>query len=62
MVLHENIPVICVSFSVLHFIILPVISGLKSVKFALKFCIFLKYLTLEGTLAVAICTSPYKYQ
>ena len=36
------------SFSVLHFIIL--ISGLKSVKFAQKFLIFLKFLTLEGTL------------
>ena len=36
------------SFSVLHFTIL--ISGSKSVKFAQKFCIFLKFLTLEGTL------------
>ena len=35
-------------FSVLHYIIL--ISGSKSVKFAQKFCIFLKFLTLEGTL------------
>ena len=26
------------------------ISGSKSVKFAQKFCIFLKFLTLEGTL------------
>ena len=33
---------------VLHFVIL--ISGSKSVKFALKFRIFLKFLTLEGTL------------
>ena len=33
------------SFSVLHFIIL--ISGSKSVKFAQKFRIFLKFLTLE---------------
>ena len=40
------------SFSVLHFIIL--ISGSKSVKFAQKFRIFLKFLTLEGTLL----TSP----
>ena len=38
----------CLSFSVLHFIIL--ISGLKSVKFAQIFRIFLKFLTLEGTL------------
>ena len=37
------------SFSVLHFIIL--ISGSKSVKFVQKLCIFLKFLTLEGTLA-----------
>ena len=36
------------SFSVLHFMIL--ISGSKSVKFAQKFRIFLKFLTLEGTL------------
>ena len=41
------------SFSVLHFIIL--ISGSKSVKFAKKFCIFLKFLTLEGTLGVGEC-------
>ena len=27
------------------------VSGSKSVKFAQKFCIFLKFLTLEGTLA-----------
>ena len=32
----------------MHFIIL--ISGSKSVKFAPKVCIFLKFLTLEGTL------------
>ena len=38
----------CLSFSVLHFMIL--ISGSKSVKLAQKFCIFLKFLTLEGTL------------
>ena len=40
------------SFSVLHFIIL--ISGSKSVKFTLKFCIFLKFLTLEGTLPLRL--------
>ena len=38
------------SFSVLHFIIL--ICGSKSVKFAQKFRIFLKFLTLEGTLVL----------
>ena len=37
--------------SVLHFII--VIAGIKSVKFAQKFRIFLKFLTPEGTL---LCT------
>ena len=47
-VLHQNIQVFCLSFSVLHFIIL--ISGSKSAKFAQKFGIFLKFLTLEGTL------------
>ena len=47
-VLHQNIQVFCLSFSVLHFIIL--ISGSKSAKLAQKFCIFLKFLTLEGTL------------
>ena len=36
------------SFSVLHFII--IISSSKSIKFAQKFCICLKFLTLEGTL------------
>ena len=38
------------SFSVLHFIIL--ISGSRSMKFAQKFRIFPKFLTLEGTLMV----------
>ena len=42
------------SFSVLHFIIL--ISGSKSVTFAQKFCIFLKFLTLEGALAPSLLT------
>ena len=37
-----------VKFLVLHFIIL--ISRLKSAKFAQKFRVFLKFLTLEGTL------------
>ena len=40
------------SFSVLHVVIL--ISGSKSVKFAQKLRIFLKYLTLEGTLPTPI--------
>ena len=43
------------SFSVLHFII--IISGSKSVKFAQKFRIILKFLTLEGTL-ISTITSP----
>ena len=38
----------CLSFSVLHFMIL--IFGPKSVKFAQKFRIFLEFFTLEGTL------------
>ena len=42
------------SFLVLHFIIF--ISGSKSVKLAQKFRIFLKFLTLEGTLPL---TFPY---
>ena len=32
----------------------PVISALKSVKFAQTFCIFFKFLTLEGTLLLNI--------
>ena len=44
-VFHENIQVFCSSLSVLHFIIL--IVGSKLVKVAQKFCIFLKFLTLE---------------
>ena len=55
-VLHYNIQVFCLSFSVLHFIIL--ISGSKSIKFAQKFRIFLKFLTLEGTLLSTYGTSP----
>ena len=51
-VLHYNIQAFWSSFSVLHFIIL--ISGSKSVKFAQKFRIFLKFLTLEGTLMLCI--------
>ena len=46
----------CLSFSVLHFIIL--ISGSKSVKFAQKFRIFLKFLTLEGTLIGNVGLQP----
>ena len=42
----------CLSFSVLHLIIL--ISGSKSVKFAQKFRILLKFLTLDGTLVTII--------
>ena len=42
----------------MHFIIL--ISGSKSVKFAQKFCIFFKYLTLEATL-VCIISSTLSY-
>ena len=38
------------SFSVLHFVIL--ISGSKSIKFAQKFRIFLKFFTVEGTLTL----------
>ena len=45
----------CLSFSVLHFIIL--ISGSKSVNFAQKFRIFLKFLTLEGTLFTSIVSA-----
>ena len=41
------------SFSVLHCIIL--ISGSKSVKFAQKFRIFLKCLSLEGTSVTGNC-------
>ena len=33
------------------------ISGSKSVKFAQKLCIFLKFLTLEGTLCAGISCS-----
>ena len=40
------------SFLVLHFIIL--ISGSKSVDFAQKFCIYLKFLFVEGTLCTGI--------
>ena len=47
----------CLSFPVLHFILL--MSGSKSVKFAQKFLIFLKFLTLEGTL-VKSCHKPGK--
>ena len=35
---------------------MKLISGLKSVKFAQKFCIFHKFLTLEGTLNIGINT------
>ena len=41
-----------VSFSVLHYILL--ISDSKSVKFAQKFHIFFKFLTLQGTLHLNI--------
>ena len=51
-VLHENTQVFCLSFSVLHFMIL--ISGAKSVNFAQKFRIFLKFFTLVGTLLCSI--------
>ena len=47
------------SFSVLHCIIL--ISGSKSVKFAQKFRIFLKFLILEGTLMVSHFMSDCSY-
>ena len=47
-----HIQVFCLSFSVLHFVIL--ISGSKSVKFAQKFRIFLNFLTREGTLTGTI--------
>ena len=42
----------CLDFSVSHFTIL--ISGSKSVKFAQKFRIFLKFPTLEGTLVMFV--------
>ena len=47
------------SFSALHFIIL--IYDSKSKKFAQKFRIFLKFLTLEGTLIIgAFCLCIYR--
>ena len=59
-VLHYNIQAFWSSFSVLHFIIL--ISGSKSVKFAQNFRIFLKFLTLEGTLVLCVNESDQHIQ
>ena len=43
----------------MHFVIL--ISGSKSIKFAQKFRIFLKFLTLEGTLFVTLTNNLVKH-